>query len=99
MQRIPMTTARRMGLVALGDLATADPVTLTRWGQPVAVLSSAEWVDEDLRTRREAALIVLDAAADLVAERSGERTLDEVCERLGVDAAEVRRRAAQCAED
>lgn len=99
MQRIPMTTARRLGLAALGDLTTASPILLTRWGQPVAVLSSAEWVDEDVRRMREAVLIMLDAAEDLVAERRPRHTLDEVCERLGIDAGEVRRRAAQLTEE
>lgn len=99
MQRIPLTAARRQGLATLVDLAADEPILLTRWGHPAAVIGSAEWMDEDLRTLREAALTVLDAAADLVAQRSQRCTLDEVCERLVVDAAEVRRRAAQLAED
>ena len=99
MQRIPLTAARRQGLAALVDLAADEPLLLTRWGHPAAVIASAEWMDEDLRTLREAALTVLDAAADLVAERSPQHTLDEACERLGVDADVVRRRAAQRAED
>jgi len=99
MQRVPLTAARRRGLAALVDLAAAEPILLTRWGHPAAVLGSAEWMDEAVRTTREAALTVLDGAADLVAQHSPRHTLDEVCARLGVDAAEVRRRAAQRAEE
>lgn len=99
MNRVPLTTARRLGLARLTDLAGTEPVLLTRWGHPAAVLGSAEWMDEALRTSREAALTVLDAAADLVARRSPRHTLEQACERLGVDAAEVRRRAAQRAEE
>ncbi len=99
MQRVPLTTARRLGLTRLTDLAGAEPVLITRYGQPDAVIASAKWIDEDLRTLREAALTVLDGAADLLAQRSPRHSLDEVCGRLGVDAAEVRRRAAQRAEE
>ncbi len=99
MPRIPTTAARRLGLTRLIDLAGDEPILLTRWGHPAAVLGSAEWADEELRTLREAALTVFDAAAGLVAQRSQRHSLDEVCARLGVDANVVRRRAAQRAED
>jgi len=99
MQRVPLTAARRRGLAALVDLAADEPILLTRYGHPDAVIASAKWIDEDLRTLREAALTVLDGAADLVAQRNPRQTLEQVCERLGVDAAEVRRRAAQLAEE
>jgi len=39
--------------------------------------------------------VVLDAAADLVAARTGTLDLDGVCDRLGLDPAEIRRRAAE----
>lgn len=99
MQRIPLTTARRLGLTRLTDLAGAEPVLITRYGHPAAVITSAEWMDEDLRRMREASLTVLDAAADLVAQRSQRHSLEDACEQLGVDAAEVRRRAAQRAKE
>ncbi len=99
MQRVPLTAARRRGLAALVDLAADEPILLTRYGHPDAVIASAGWVDEALRTSREASLTVLDAAEDLVAQRSPRHTLDEVCARLGVDADVVRRRAAQRAEE
>ncbi len=99
MQRIPLTTGRRRGLAALVDLAADEPILITRWGHPATVIASAKWADEDLRTLREAALTVLDAAAGLMAQRSQRHSLDEVCARLGVDAGEVRRRAAQRAEE
>jgi len=99
MPRIPTTAARRLGLTRLIDLAADEPLILTRWGHPAAVIGSAEWMDEAVRTSREAALTVLDAAADLVAQRSQRHSLDEVCARLGVDAGVVRRRAAQRAEE
>lgn len=98
-QRIPTTAARRLGLTHLIDLAADEPLILTRWGHPAAVIASAEWVDGELRALREAALTVLDGAADLVAQRSPRHSLDETCARLGVDADVVRRRAAQRAEE
>ncbi len=99
MQRIPLTAARRRGLADLIDLAADETLLITRWGHPVAVIGSAEWMDEAMRTSREASLTVLDAAANLVAQRSQRYDLDEACERLGVDADVVRRRAAQRAEE
>ena len=41
---------------------------------------------------------VLESAADKVMERSSRYTLDEVCDRLNVDADRVRERAAQLRE-
>lgn len=98
MQRIPLTTARRRGLAALVDLAADEPILITRWGHPATVIASA-WMDEALRITREAALTVLDGAADLVAERSQRHSLEQACARLGVDADVVRRGAAHLAED
>jgi len=99
MQRIPLTTARRLGLARLTDLAGAEPVMITRYGHPDVVIASAERVDDDLHRMRAAALTVLDAAADLVTKRTPRHTLNETCARIGVDTDEVRRRAAGLAAD
>jgi len=93
------TTARRLGLVHLTDLTAAKPLVRTRHGHPAAVVCSAAWADGDLRTLPEVALTVLDASAFLVAQCSPRHTLGTARERLGVDAAVVRRRATQLAED
>lgn len=99
MPRVSPTTARRLGLVHLTDLTAAEPLVRTRYGHPAAVVCSAAWADGDLRTLPEVALTVLDAATSLVAQRSPRHTLGAACERLGMDADVVRRRAAPLAED
>ena len=70
-------------------------VVLTSHGRPVAVVDSAERLDESARLIREASLAVLDAAADLVSARGKKFSLDEVCTRVGVDAGRVRELAAE----
>ena len=61
----------------------------------MAVVDSAERIDDSLRGVREAALAILDAAADVVSGRSAKLDLDEVCARVGVDVETVRRRVAE----
>ena len=93
-RRMPVTIASRKGVSGLVSEAAEQRVVLTSHGRPVAVVDSAERLDESARRMREAALAVLDAAADLVASRSATFSLDEVCAKLGVDADRVRSRAA-----
>ena len=74
-------------------------IVLTSHGRPVAVVDSAERLDEGARQMREARLSVLDAAADLVSQRSQKFSLAEACERLGVDIDRVERLARERAGD
>jgi PHD/YefM family antitoxin component YafN of YafNO toxin-antitoxin module len=97
---MPITVAARKGVSAVATAATDTRVVLTNHGRPVAIVDSAERIDADLRRLREAAAAVLDAAADLVSQRSSTFDLDEVCVRLGIDPERVRARAGQrCADD
>ena len=90
---MPISVAARKGISAVAALAEDRRVVLTSHGRAVAVVDSAERIDEDLQRLREAALAVADAAADLVRGRSRMLDLDEVCARVGVDADALRRRA------
>ena len=91
--RMPVAIASRKGVSGVAAEAADHRVILTSHGRPIAVVDSAERIDEDLRTIREAAHAVVDHFAEQA------RTsvvswldLDATCERLGIDPAEVRRR-------
>lgn len=88
--RMPVSTASRKGVSGVVSAAEQQRVILTSHGRAVAVVDSAEHLDEDMRRIREASLAVLDAAADLVSGRSKKFSLDEVCARLGMDADQIR---------
>jgi hypothetical protein len=96
--RIPTAVAARQGISGVVAAAADQRVALTSHGRVVAVVDSAARLDEDLLRVRVAALAVLDAAADLVSQRSSTFSLDEVCARLGVDAGKVRALAQSRAE-
>lgn len=89
---MPMSVASRKGISAVSALAEDQRVILTSHGRAVAVVDSARRIDADLQQMREAALAVADAAADLVRGRSRMRSLDAVCEHLGVDVDALRQR-------
>jgi PHD/YefM family antitoxin component YafN of YafNO toxin-antitoxin module len=93
-----MAVASRKGVSGVVHEAVGQRVVLTSYGRPVAVVDSAERLDEDARLLRETRLAVLDAAADLIAQRSEKFSLDQVCERLGVDVQRVRALAAERAQ-
>lgn len=93
--RIPITVASRKGISAIASDANNGRIVLTNHGRAVAVVDSAERIDEDLRRMREASSAVLDAAADLVSRRSQKFDLEEVCARLGLDFETIRQRARQ----
>lgn len=95
--RMPISTASRKGVSGLAAAAEEQRVVLTSHGRVVAVVESAERLDDLARQIREARLAVLDAAADLVAARGVRLGLGEVCARLGVDPDVVRQRAAHLA--
>jgi hypothetical protein len=90
MLRMPTSVAARRGISGVVAAAADQRVALTSHGRVVAVVDSAARLDEDLRRVRAGGLAVLDAAADLVAERSSTFSLDDVCARLGLDADKVR---------
>ena len=93
--RMPITVASRRGVSSVVGAAGDQRVALTSHGRVVAVVDSAERIDDSLRGVREAALAILDAAADVVSGRSAKLDLDEVCARVGVDVETVRRRVAE----
>lgn len=93
--RVPISVASRKGISGLVDAAERDSVLLTSHGRAVARVDGPERVEEIARQVREATLAVLDAAAELVAGRAGRLSLDEVCERVGLDAASIRAVAAE----
>lgn len=89
-----MTIAARMGVSKLAAQSATGRIALTSHGRTVAVMGSAERLDEDARLMREAAAAVLDAAADIVSAKGQLLSLDEACSRLGVDIERVRAKAA-----
>lgn len=96
--RMPMTVAARKGVSAVAATAEDRRVVLTSHGRPVAVIDSAERLDDALRTVREAARIVVEAAADAALERRPAKLhLDDVCARLGISVERVRARARELA--
>ena len=95
--RMPVSIASRKGVSALANEAADHRVILTSLGRAVAVVDSAERIDEDLRRMREAARTVVEAAAEFVAGRTTVLSLDEVCTRLGLTKAAVEAKAADLA--
>jgi len=92
---MPISVAARRGVSAVAAEAAEHRVILTSLGRPVAVVDAAERLDEDIRTMRKAARVVVVAAADKVAGRSTRLDLETVCRSLGLDAEVVRERADQ----
>jgi PHD/YefM family antitoxin component YafN of YafNO toxin-antitoxin module len=93
--RIPVSTAASKGVAALVDEAEKQRVILTRSGRPVAVVDSAERLDESVRVMRLAARTVVEMNAGTVATRASKVTLAEACAVLGVDIAVVVARAEE----
>jgi len=93
--RMPVSVASRKGVSALTHEVAGYRVVLTSLGRAVAVVDTAERIDEDLRKVREAARLVVESLAENAKDRSTMLDLDEVCARLGIDVAEVRARAQQ----
>lgn len=93
--RMPVSIASRKGVSALTHEVAGYRVVLTSLGRAVAVVDSAERIDEDLRKIREAARLVVESLAETVKDRSTMFDLNDVCARLGVQVADVRARAQQ----
>lgn len=79
---VPSTLATRKGAGYLVEQAADRTVILTNHGKQAAVMMSPEHYDELVRTLREAADTLVVGVADLVAERSTFRTVDEARARL-----------------
>lgn len=92
---LPVSLAARKGVSALAKLSGDNRVALTSHGRVVAVVDSPDRVDAEVREVREAAWAVMEAAAELAAQRSRRYSLDELCAKVGVDAGRVRERAAR----
>ncbi len=93
--RMPVSVASRKGVSALTHEVAGYRVVLTSLGRAVAIVDSAERIDEDLRKVREAARLVVESLAENAKGRSTMLDLDEVCARLGINVADVRARAQQ----
>jgi antitoxin (DNA-binding transcriptional repressor) of toxin-antitoxin stability system len=93
--RMPVSSASRKGVSGVVSAAGDARVVLTSHGRPVAVVDSADRLDDDVRRMREASLAVVDSAAFLVSTRTKKFDLDEVCARLGIDSERVRNIAAE----
>lgn len=93
--RMPVSVASRKGVSALTHEVAGYRVVLTSLGRAVAVVDTAERIDEDLRKVREAARLVVESLAENAKDRSTMLDLDEVCARLGINVADVRARAQQ----
>jgi PHD/YefM family antitoxin component YafN of YafNO toxin-antitoxin module len=92
--RIPISAGSRKGLSSVVASAEQERVVLTSHGRAVAVVDSAERLDEDLRRLRLAADAVVEFATAAAAQRSPKRLdLEDVCARLGIDPDEVRNRS------
>lgn len=92
---VPMSVAASKGVSALAQLSEDKRVALTSHGRVVAVVDSPARVDAEVREVRDAAWAVMEAAADLVSQRTRRYNLDEVCAKVGVDVDRVRERAGQ----
>lgn len=92
---MPLSTASRKGISAVAAASETERIVLTNHGRAVAVVDSAERLDEQARLVRQACQAVLDSAADLVAERGKRFDLDDACLRLGLDPARVRARISE----
>lgn len=92
---VPVAVAARKGVSALAALSEEKRVALTSHGRVVAVVDSPARLDAEVREVREAAWVVVESAADLVAQRTRRYSLDELCVKVGVDAHRVRQRAEQ----
>ena len=93
--RVSVSVASRKGISALTREAASYRVVLTSFGRAVAVVDSAERIDEDLRKIREAARLVVESMAENAKGRSTRLDLEEVCNRLGISVADVHARAQQ----
>lgn len=92
--RVPISVASRKGLSSIIAKAETERVLVTSHGRVVAVVDTAERLDEALRRIREAADTVVESAVALAAQGAGERwDLEAACARLGLDHRRIEERA------
>ncbi|MFV1960208.1 MAG: hypothetical protein ACC658_00095 [Acidimicrobiia bacterium] len=92
--RMPVSVGSRKGLSKVIAIAEDERVVLTSHGRAVAVVDSAERLDEDLRQLRKAADEVIEFATRSAVDGVEKRwDLDSACDRLGLDSSLVRERA------
>jgi hypothetical protein len=75
--------------------------SLDNWspGSLAIMKETREHLDADVRALRQATARVIDVAADIVSSRGDLLSLEETCERLGVDVDRVRERASEDDKD
>ena len=95
--KVPITKAAERGVSWLNETAEQQRVILTRFGQPRAVVDSAARLDETARAVTATRQEILSQLADVAAGRTTGHTLDEVCDRLGIDLERVHKRASELA--
>jgi len=93
--RMSVSVAARKGVSALTREVVSYRVVLTSLGRAVAVVDTAERIDEDLRKVREAARLVVESMFETAKGRSMALNIEEVCTRLGISVADVHARAEQ----
>lgn len=93
--RVPITVAASRGVSWLNETAATRRVLLTRFGKVDSVVDSAERLDAAAAMVATARAEVVEAFADTALARGGRRSLEEVCEHLGIDVENVRARSRQ----
>lgn len=93
--RVPISEAAKKGVSWVSETAVERRVVLTRFGQPAAVVDSAERLDGAVAKIDATARAITDHFADAALERTGRHSLDDVISKLGLDPAAVRARAEE----
>lgn len=92
--RVPISEASKRGVSWLNDTVSERRILLTKFGQTTSVVDSAERLDE-LAARIDEAREVVERYADAALERTSRFTLQEACEKLGLDIDRVLERSRQ----
>ncbi len=95
--RVPINVAAERGVSWLNEQASERRIVLTRFGKSASVVDSAARLDDTVARVDAAASAVVESFCDLAGARTTRHSLEEVCERLGLDVAKVRKRSAQLA--
>lgn len=93
--RVPIQEASKRGVSWLNETAADRRILLTKFGRVDSVVDSAERLDATAEKVDIAAREIVERFADLSLARSRRWSLDDVCAKLGIDAAQVRERSAR----